>query len=193
METPFKPTDWDSKITRLGGTNYRGEPNLRTVWSPDMRKWNETYKYPTPDDARVPMECWVLEVWLGPSMFGSPMEWKSDIMGPFPYDGLYAMKTPLMTGDGKFLPLNDATFEAIERKQLLDLQWSQTNAKDRLEEIERLQAERQAAQDELAHREVQETYDHYYSHAEQMANSDNRVFSMPAKLDITAKGNKETR
>lgn len=185
---PYKPDWWDEKITRLGGRNIKGEPNLRTVWSPDEKRWDGKYKYPTPDNYLKPMKCWVLEVWMPPEFFSPESQWKTDLCGPFPRQGYYGMKTPLMTGDGQILPLTDATFESIQRKQLLDIQWNKMNAKDRLEWLETQQQERELQQQDAATKEMHELFDDYYGKEEQENNADNRVFSFPEKYRPNASG-----
>jgi len=190
MDTPYKPVDWDKRINQLGGYNYKGQPNLKTVWAPNERKWNGTFKYPNPDNYAQSMEMWILEVWYPPQWFGEPEKWNAEVCGPFPYEGVYGMKTPLMTGDGKMLQLNDSTFEAIQRKQLADVEWKAMDAKERFEFINKQQAEQEKAQHELASKEFHEELDQYYHHAEHEVNMDNRVWIFPKHLQPNFKGSK---
>lgn len=186
---PYKPTWWDNKITQLGGTNVKGEPNLRTVWAPDERKLNGQIKYPTPEDPRRSMECWILEVWMPPEFFGNPKEWNEALCGPFPREGFYGMRTPLMFGDGKYVPLTDATFESIEQYQFACLEWTALNAKERYEYLATIQAEREKAAEERASNAFEARLDQYYHHAEYESNSDNRLRVFQG-IDFSGKGAK---
>lgn len=115
-------------MTDLGGRNYKGEPRLRTVWGGEERRWDGKFKYYDPFDARKPMECWIVEVWMPPKFFGDPADWNTAMCGPFPSEGVYGIKTPLMDYNGP-LPLTEETFNCIKRKQLLDVEWSEQDAK----------------------------------------------------------------
>lgn len=191
-ETPYKPADWDKRIAQLGGTNFKGEPNLRTVWAPNERKWNGAFKYPNPENYALSMELWVLEVWYPAHFFGNPQDWKADVCGPFPREGLYGMKTPLMTGDGKMLPLNDSTFEAIQRKQLADVEWKSMDAKARFEFINEQQAQQEKYQMEQASKEYHEIFDEYHHHADHEVKADTRLWTFPQALQPNMKGGKRT-
>ena len=192
METPFKPEWWDEKITKLGGTNYKGWPNLRTVWAPNERKWNGSYKYPNPEIYSKSMEMWILEVWYPPQWFEPIEKWNAEVAGPFPYDGLYGMKTPLMTGDGKMLQLNDSTFEAIQRKQLADLEWKAMDALERFNFINEQQAEQERMSQEAASKDYHAELDQYYHHAEHEVNADNRLWLFPKHLQPEGKGSRRS-
>lgn len=176
---PERPQWWDAKITQLGGTNYKGEPNLRTVWGLDERKLNGQLKYPNPENPQKGMNCWILEVWMPPEFFGDPAEWNEELCGPFPREGFYGMKTPLMFGDGQYVPLTDATFESIQKYEFASIEWSELNAKDRYEHLASIQSKREKEAQERASKEFNDTLDQYYHHAEHESNSDNRVYVFP--------------
>ena len=187
-EKPYKPQWWDSKMTDLGGRNYKGEPRLRTVWGGEERRWDGKFKYYDPFDARKPMECWIVEVWMPPKFFGDPADWNAEMCGPFPSEGVYGIKTPLMDYNGT-LPLTEETFNCIKRKQLLDVEWSEQDAKARFEDVEKRRLANEADTERVLRDEMHNTLDHYYAHQEELDNDDNRVFSFPSGIiPVTVNG-----
>lgn len=189
------PEFFQKAIEDIGGKNLYGEPRYRVVWSKD-RRWESgllkgcpLYLWP---DGRE-MECWILEVWHPPHFFGDPAEWNEDICGEFPYKGYYGIKSPLvMVQHGEFiaLELNEGTLNSIRQKHLHDLEWSETSAANQLKAIIEQQTVWQKNRTLLADKEADDVFDHYHAHRSELDNADNRVFSMPKSLDVTAKNSK---
>lgn len=125
MTTP----EWFSQeLKSFRGKNFYGEPHLRVVWGGDERTFNGGHKYINPLTNK-PLECFVLERFVGQGFFGSPEEWDSgrylyddihqewvDTKGPYPSRGMYITICPLMTKDGGYLPLDSTMMDAIKRK-----------------------------------------------------------------------------
>lgn len=189
------PEFFQKAVEAIGGKNLYGQPRYRVVWSKD-RRWEAgvlkgRLKYIWPDGKA--MECHVLEVWYPPQYFGDPKEWKEDISGPFPYEGMYAIKTPLVVQNGDELvnlPLTESTLDSIRQKHLADLEWNQSDALSRYRAIEAAQIEWQLRADEAADREADDLFEHYNAHKEALDNADNRVWTFPKHLDSTIKGGK---
>lgn len=121
--------DWFSQeLKSFRGINLYGEPQLRVVWSSDARTFLGSHKYMNPLTNK-PLECFVLERFVGQGFFGSPDEWESDryfyddihqtwadTKGPYPSRGMYVMVTPLATQSGEYLPLDSTMMDAVKRK-----------------------------------------------------------------------------
>lgn len=187
------PKWFSEQLLDFGGRRADGKPKMRVVWSPDTRRPTGAFKYPNPEKPLEPMECWMVEVWHPPTYFGSPQEWTEALealLGPFPYEGEYLIKHPLMTADGKPLELNQSTMDAIKQKHLADIQWSEQTTVKRLADMEEVYAGRERAAQERAEKEAEALFEHYHSHAHDILQEDERTFSFPKALDSTVKGNK---
>jgi len=181
---------FQERLTTYGGRNLRGEPNLKVSFAPDLKKHNGRYKYPNPFNMNESMNCYVVEIYVPGWWFGEPEKWNTEVMGAYPFEGMYVLKTPLMTGDGKKLPLTESTFDAFRQKQLADIQWAEQTAKQRLEFLEADEARRLAEQQAQAEKEVTDMLEHWDTHQLALDNADNRVWSMPKKYDVARKGAK---
>lgn len=141
-ETPA----WAEKyLTRRGGRNRFGEPNLRIVWSNsrlgfiggkfeerdeegalirEVHALKRMPKYPIEDR-------WVIEMWYPPEHFGSPAAWFKQTkeygeegnipqLGPYPHRGEYEFCSVLETWDGQFMQLEphvlDDFFMELKKK-----------------------------------------------------------------------------
>ena len=189
METPYKPEWFNEELKKIGGT-FQGKDVLRVVWSPSERKPNGLPKYPKPDNVREPMECWILETFIPAEVVGSLENWNEEVFGAYPSEGVYGIKSPLMYGDGKTLPLDRSTLNAIKDKQFFDVQWLEMNEEQRLELLGFKQSAKERQALEEARKECDDIYDHYYTHAEELNNADNRVFTFPNGMLDDVKNNK---
>lgn len=145
------------RLLLAGGINRFGKPNFRLVWGFNRivkmhGEWQEVEPAKatgllTPDgkpfmtkprikssviETRevpkyVPGNCWHLEKWCAPEMYGTPESWAKmgeevsgdytiDTAGPFPSQGEYELVMPLTidgTPGGQRLPLYGAVVEEI--------------------------------------------------------------------------------
>lgn len=191
--------DWfKDQLKNIGGLNPYGEPNLRVVWSPSERReygiLKGGWKYPQPDKPSLPMECWMLEVWLSPSFFGDPNEWKSELLGPFPTRGMYGLKSPLIAyesdGEAFAVDLDQGALNAIREKYFADIQWGEMSAKDRLESIELALLRQREEAEARGDLEAENLMDHYVRNQHSIDQEDKRVWSMPSHLSTTVKNSK---
>jgi len=96
--------DWfQSRLTRVGGTNKYGQPNFKLVWgeSETMRdggyfKRDDYLGYR--DVPAIGEKCWALMMWEPAEKHGTPYRWYKDntdeatglvTLGQFPYHGRY--------------------------------------------------------------------------------------------------------
>lgn len=184
------PKFFQDSLTEMGGRTAHGEPRLKVSDARELRETNGRYKYPNPYNTKKPMECFVIETWLPPTFFEPREQWNEELLGAFPSRGRYVLKTPLMTGDGKPLPLTEETLNCVKAKQLADIQWNQMDAKDRLEDLERRQREQEEREEEIAQKETQDVLQHWDTHQAQLDNADSRVWSFPQHLDSIRKNGK---
>jgi hypothetical protein len=95
-----------------------------------------------------PLECFVLERFVGQGFFGSPTEWDSDryfydnvhqkwadTKGPYPSRGMYITVCPLATRQGDYLPLDSTMMDAIKRKVTEDESFASASLSRRNETI----------------------------------------------------------
>lgn len=151
------PEEVKLRLLLAGGMNRFGQPNFRMVWGYDRivkmtGEWQEVepaqgtgvydhhgYEIKTPPRIKssvietrevpkyLPGNCWFLEKWCPPEMYGSPETWGRagqevsggytvDTAGPFPSCGEYEVVMPLTvdgTLKGQRLPLYPAVVEMI--------------------------------------------------------------------------------
>lgn len=192
------PQWFSDQLKNIGGINKYGQPNLRVVWGPEQRReyglCKGFYKYCDPNNPDKPMECWILETWIPPEFFGDPSEWNYDLLGPFPREGQYGLKSPLIiynsAGEPYAVELDESCLTAIREKQFADIQWSKQNAARRLEMIEEQIAKSEAFRRERADKEADDLFDHYTSHQHELDQADKRVWSFPKHLEATARNSK---
>ena len=134
-ETPAWASEY---MTRIGGRNRFGEPNLRVVWSNSCLGWVGG-KFEVHDEAgnfvrevyklewmpRYPIENrWLVEQWIAPEKFGTPSSWMAQTkdfseegnipqLGPFPFRGRYQLCCTLEMPDGEFLQLSPDVLEDV--------------------------------------------------------------------------------
>ena len=110
------PCDVQAILTRAGGTNLYGKPNLRVVWGPSRLCFiggTKESPWEDRDDSgsliretlglrRVPKydrERWVFERWLPPNIYAR-RQWDENELGPFPHLGDYEhIKTLDLNGE----------------------------------------------------------------------------------------------
>jgi hypothetical protein len=189
------PEFFKKAIDEIGGKNLYGQSRYRVVWSKDQRweagllKGCPKYLWP---DGRL-MECFILEVWYPPQYFGDPKEWNDAICGPFPHQGFYGIKSPLIIWDGDeavMMPLDSGALDAIRQKHLHDLEWQGMNGADRMRAIIEQQTVWERNRQHRADKQADELFDHYNAHKHELDQADERVFSFPKHLDVLGKGNK---
>jgi hypothetical protein len=99
------PEHFQTYLTERFGRNRYGGPNIRIVWGQNETVVHATdYGYKRMRKTNKP--CWVIEIWRGPEMFGTPKLYYSQmsdprtglaLMGQFPYKGFYDPMIELMS------------------------------------------------------------------------------------------------
>ena len=161
-ETHDTPAWAEEYLTRVGGLNRFGEPNLRVVWS-NSRLGFVGGKFEERDEEgalirekfaldfmpKYPIEDrWIVEQWLAPEKFGTPQSWMAATkdyvgegnipqLGPYPSRGEYQLSCVLETTDGQFLQL---------QRWILEDFWLQFRRKRELSYLAGLMLEKQAIQ-----------------------------------------------
>ena len=151
------PKEVKFRLLLAGGTNFFGHPNFRISWGFDrIIKMRGTWEEVEPAQATglfspqgtpimtvprikssvietrevpkyLPGNCWHLEKWCAPEMYGTPESWKNagqevsgaytiDTAGPFPTQGEYELVMSLTidgTPKGQRLPLYGQVVEML--------------------------------------------------------------------------------
>jgi len=194
--------EFKKRLGDIGGRLPDGTPKLRLVFGEDCRrphgKLAGTHKYLDPDTGK-PYPFWILEMWVPPELCGSRESWPYDLFGTYPADcgmdccnhGFWGIKTPIVSPNWEFLPINESVIQSIERKQFMDIQFSMLDEKARLEALDTHLSEREKNADAKSLEDYIELSDHYFANKEGEDNADNRIFVFPEHIQPNAKGIRE--
>lgn len=187
------PTDYNKRLADMGGRLPDGTPKLRLVFSPETKRVHGRvagqWKYPDPANLANPLPWWFLETWIPPQMCGTRETWPYKLFGPYPADcqkdccngGYWGLKMPITT-NGEFIELSEATMQAVERKQYMDVQFSMLTEAARLEALNEQKAAADKRADDDAWEEHNVLQDRYLNVKEAEDNADNRAFVFPTGM-----------